>query len=106
MKCDELKKIDVFTAIGLCSVLYVYDAEDVDEAIAELKAERDSFEKSFNEMTEAFIKSQRALWLARAERASDRNIIECLQGTSEMMVKWQIVERLCRKKVNEFKEGV
>ena len=42
------------------------------ERIAELEAERDSFEKSFNEMTEAFMKSQRALWIARANRAIEK----------------------------------
>ena len=43
-----------------------YLKSDVDAVIAELKDERDAFEKSFNEMTEAFMQSQRALCLARA----------------------------------------
>ena len=46
-----------------------YLKSDVDAVIAELKDERDAFEKSFNEMTEAFMQSQRALCLARAKRA-------------------------------------
>ena len=47
------------------------------ERIAELEAERDAFEKSFNEMTEAFMKSQRVLWLARAERAKESHFMWC-----------------------------
>lgn len=35
MKCDELKKIDVYTAMGFGSMLY--DSDEVDAAIAELK---------------------------------------------------------------------
>lgn len=46
-----------------------YLKSDVDAVIAELKDERDAFEKSLNEMTEAFMQSQCALWLARAKRA-------------------------------------
>ena len=45
---------------------------DVDAVIAELKDERDAFEKSLNEMTEAFMQSQRALWLARANSARNK----------------------------------
>lgn len=40
--------------------------------VKELEAERDAFEKSFNEMTEAFMQSQRALWLARANSARNK----------------------------------
>lgn len=47
------------------------------ERIAELETERDSFEKSFNEMTEAYRKSQRSLWLARAERAKECHFMWC-----------------------------
>lgn len=42
------------------------------DRIKELKAQRDAFEKSFNEMTEAFMQSQRALWLARANSARNK----------------------------------
>ena len=74
------------------------------ERIAELEAERDAFEKSFNEMTESFTQSQRALWLARAERAKVEQYAAC--GDGEIYLIWEKVERLCRKKADEFKEDV
>ena len=98
------------------------------ERIAELKAERDSFEKSFNEMTEAYLKSQRALWLARYERAKARKdywyarschegddrlwsidgspvkYIGCIKRTNFDWLKiWSEVECKCLKKAEEYK---
>ena len=49
------------------------------ERIAELEEERDAFEKSFNEMTEAYMKSQRTLWLARYERASAEAMLNTIK---------------------------
>ena len=54
-----------------------YLKSDVDAVIAELKDERDAFEKSFNEMTEAFMQSQRALWLMTAEWAEAMGLASC-----------------------------
>ena len=54
-----------------------YLKSDVDAVIAELKDERDAFEKSLNEMTEAFMQSQRALWLMTAEWAEAMGLASC-----------------------------
>lgn len=54
-----------------------YLKSDVDAVIAELKDERDAFEKSLNEMTEAFMQSQRALWLMTAEWADAMGLASC-----------------------------
>lgn len=68
------------------------------ERIAELEAERDAFEKSFNEMTESYIKSQRTLWLARAERAR----IESIYWLNLMYdEKWSSVKFTVRRKYGE-----
>ena len=98
------------------------------QRIAELKAERDAFEKSFNEMTEEFMKSQRALWLARAKRAEARKdywyarcchegddrlwsidgspfkYLGCIKRTNFDWLKiWSEVECKCLKKAEKYK---
>ena len=78
MKCDELKRFDIvgkyrdeetmqeFRPDGEC-----YDADDVDAAIAELKAMVTTDNSAVIANLEAELhKAQRALWLARAERAA------------------------------------
>lgn len=109
-----------------------YLKSDVDAVIAELKDERDAFEKSLNEMTEAFMQSQRALWLARAisahnaammwEILSDEFLNESLftidfrcvgdpdvtefqifRGCMDWMKIYENVERKCKAKVEEYK---
>ena len=99
------------------------------QRIAELEAERDAFEKSFNEMTEEFMKSQRALWLVRAiaaKRECDywyhvHLITRSLDGEwfkvnhrgqghlglykrpIECVKTWDKVRELCSKKAEEYK---
>ena len=89
------------------------------ERIAELEAERDAFEKSFNEMSEAYMKSQRALWLARAEichrfdvdrylrnhRNSwyNENCLNWADACVAMEVKMCKAESKCRAKAEEYK---
>ena len=75
MKCDELKPY----LVGYERQYYVYDATSVEEAIAELKSEirrkeaveQRWFERCMEARSEA-IRLKRALWIARAERAKDR----------------------------------
>ena len=89
------------------------------ERIAELEAERDSFEKSFNEMTEAYMKSQRALWIARAELCHRLDVDEYLRKHkkshyfenfftwNEACVAMEVamceIESVCRAKAEEYK---
>lgn len=63
---SELKADNTFVFGEEC---LAYKKEDADKVIAEKETERDAFEKSFNEMTEAFMQSKRALYLAMAKRA-------------------------------------
>lgn len=71
--------------------------------IAELEAERDAFEKSFNEMSEAYMKSQRALWLARALRARDKAFEYHFNNNVEMCAKWDNVHLILMAKAEEYK---
>lgn len=96
MKCDELEKFDAASNADLSAGYdhrYAYEADEVDEAIAELKGElkdvtddRNEFKQLYSEQTEKLCieltnvdtleqelrKTLRALWLARAERAEAR----------------------------------
>lgn len=86
--------------------------------IKELEAQRDAFEKSFNEMTEAYMRSQRALWIAHAYKAKfkrwwlhlaldceasmirpDTKTINRIKGKIENCEK---SERKCRAKAKEY----
>lgn len=75
------------------------------ERIAELESERDAFEKSFNEMTEAFMKSQRALWLARANRASVEAILNAIKWGlgDDTYIRWKNAEKALERKLKELK---
>ena len=79
MKCDEMKTVCYIDAY---STMPVYGAKEVDEAIAELKAENERLKRCEIWMKQHFYceeviacesaknrKLIRALWLARAERA-------------------------------------
>ena len=72
MKCDELKPY----LVGYERQYYVYDATSVEEAIAELKQKlEDAKATAYAESVDAGMRERRlkrALWLARAERAKDR----------------------------------
>ena len=146
MLCDELKE---YTSPTYGSAYY--DIDEVDAAIAELKQKlhdaemradlaeaanteyREDFKKmeaAFNEMSDNYIKSQRALWMARAiaaKRECDywyhvHSITRSLDGEwfkvnhrgqghlglykrpIEWVKTWDKVRELCRKKEDEFKE--
>jgi len=79
MLCDELEKFDATSnaerSAGIES-RYAYDADEVDEAIAELKEvakdaclERDDNQNVIEELDSENRRLKRALWLARANRA-------------------------------------
>ena len=98
-----------------------YDIDEVDSAIAELKREnaelKDEIKRlenvrkvhieSIESMCEGLklnakqiCKTQRALWLARAERAKEMCQRLLIQGFDP---KWEEVERKCRAKAEEYK---
>lgn len=86
MKCDELEKFDAASNADLSAGYdhrYAYDADEVDAAIAELKAENERLKKCEIWMKQHFYceeviacesaknrRLKRALWLARASEAS------------------------------------
>lgn len=145
MKCDELKPI---TITDECGSYRVYNKSDVDAAIDELKSahhkERHEYIKmiaelkakledakatAYAEMVDAGMENRRlkrALWLARAERASDKARIFYFAETCGVKlnidgfsnkekghirmrlarwwrITWLKVERKCRAKAEEYK---
>ena len=104
MKCDELiaEKLsgESFGCEG--GIYEVYDKNEVDAAIAELKDENS--------------KLKRALWMARSERAKTtqlllKNAIDHLESKykhrfDNMRLQfhvWGVVKRKCRAKAEEYK---
>ena len=87
MKCDELEKFDAASNADLSAGYdhrYSYEADEVDAAIAELKAENERLKKCEIWMKQHFYceeviacesaknrRLKRALWLARAESAKN-----------------------------------
>ena len=130
MKCDELKAIKQGSVeLG---EYWVYDAEDVDAAIAELKAKLESVQASmYCDVVDANMENlrlKRALWLARAYRAEARKnywyarsihegdkylwsidgsavkYIGCIKRTNfEWLKIWSEVEHKCRAKAEEYR---
>ena len=123
-----------------CMERPVYLKEDVDAVIAELKAENERLKKCEIWMKQHFYceeviacesaknrRLKRALWLARAERAADRERIFYFNDLETMLdidgfsydskkkkghkkltarlwrIIWQKVERKCRAKAKEYK---
>lgn len=91
MKCDKLESFTAETfGDGNCEV---YEAVEVDAAIAELKAENRRL--------------KRALWLARVLRARDIQrwwiAATCAPITERACSVWNNVERKCRAKAEEYK---
>lgn len=91
MKCDELKRFEIVgkytddETIGEC-----YDADEVDAAIAEIKADNERLKKCEIWMKQHFYceeviacesaknrKLKRALWLARANNAESQFLYWC-----------------------------
>lgn len=122
MKCDELKEYYYYEdrVITPSTHMYrVYHADKVDAAIAELKAKLEEKDKEIRKL-------RRALWLASAERASDKARIFYFAETCGVklningystkekgctrrctarwwMITWLKVERKCRAKAEEYK---
>ena len=87
MKCDELKD-RLFTAYptdGICKA-EVYGKKEVDEAIAELKADNERL--------------KRALWRARAKRS----MAEAYSVLNDVLTsnKWTKVLNKCQAKAQEY----
>ena len=85
MKCDELEKFDATSnadrSAGFDS-RYAYDADEVDAAIAELtEVYKDSVDVKvkiwdrYKKAEDELRKTQRALWLERAERAKETQFL-------------------------------
>lgn len=135
MKCDELR-IENACVYGPDAKVYL--AEQVDTAIAELKAKLmpclngdciltcEVVEKYGKENAELKQKLenvqasmycdvvdanmenrrlQRALWIARAERAKTEHLSKIMYSTlyRDFIAKWENVERKCRAKAEEYK---
>ena len=106
MKCDELEKFDAVSNADLSAGYdhrYAYEADEVDEAIAELKARNVMFHDEAKYYKAENRRLQRALWLARAERAK-----EMAKGYNAVVEwcshsRWIEVERKCLKKAKEYK---
>lgn len=117
MKCDELQQIENPIEWGL-----YYDKNEVDAAITELKeVYKDSVDvkvkiwERYKKAEDEPRKTQRALWLARAERAKTtqlllKNAINHLESKykhrfDNMRLQfhvWGVVKRKCLKKAEEF----
>lgn len=111
MKCDELKDYDYDPDFPFQSRGRFYVADEVDAAIAELKAK-------LYEAEEARIEAgadaadyyqenrnlKRALWLARAERAKMEIHRDYPYEWTEAGIKcWEKCEQLCMAKAKEYK---
>lgn len=116
MKCDELKvyeEMEDYVGYENDTPTEMYDKSEVDAAIAELKAEitrKEGVEKRwFAQCMEARAENvmlKRALWMARAERAKERQNYESgcrSDGWVHRENMWLEVERLCRHKAEEYK---
>lgn len=123
MKCDELETEQWLDYGG--EPMPCYPAKDVDEAIAELKAENDRLKEALHRLScnadccyrVQFKSTKRALWLARAERAVAEQTVDEWSRYKEKhpfgswredpfeywVQAWIYVEKLCRKKAEEYK---
>lgn len=132
MKCDELEKFDATSnaerSAGIES-RYAYDADEVDEAIEEFKAENERLKKKMDnyhlmsDIRRAKINElKRALWLARALALSRFDVDEYLrkythcnsrfwnngfntfnEACKQMQKAINIAEAKCRAKAKELK---
>ena len=113
MKCDELKRFNIVGKYSDEETMYefrpdgeCYDADEVDAAIAELKAKlEDAKSTAYAESVDAGMRERRlkrALYKACAEWAlSTLSWLDCTdQGNP---VKWGEMRRKCLKKAEEYK---
>lgn len=114
MKCDELQ----YRFLGDC---FMYDADEVDEAIAELKAENERLKKDIDTLKTAWEQSQSALSTISALkfaaeeklRATRRALYKACANWAHFAVaffssyttkdRWHKMERKCLKKAKEYK---
>ena len=117
MKCDELTPVTREYADEYWEDRFamVYNADEVDAAIAELKRENERLNRQLEHVkngdcintcdvvekhVKEELKAKRALWMARAERAKEMCKRLLIQGFDP---KWEEVERKCRAKAKEYK---
>ena len=131
MKCDELKRFNIVGKYSDEETMYefrpdgeCYDADEVDAAIAELKAKlEDAKSTAYAESVDAGMRERRlkrSLWLDRAERARAMKAIENLDNYLSLhknskwfgiyatridtwYYKWDNLERKCLKKAEEYR---
>ena len=116
MKCDKLEE---WYAGQFSPSARVYGASDVNEAIAELKAENAELKQKLENVQASMYadvvdanmdnrRLRRALWIARAERAKAMSVYWYVKRTEisnweEFNSKWNKIENLCRAKAEEYK---
>ena len=126
MKCDKLEEEYLWTnnvKTPSTRMVRVYNADEVDAAIAELKQKlEDAKATAYTESVDAGMENRRlkrALWLARAERAKSEKgfweykynedcgefnytIASRSLASDEWMRVWENVERKCRAKAESY----
>lgn len=108
MKCDELEKFDAASNADLSAGYdhrYAYDADEVDEAIAELKAKLESVQASaYADSVDAGMRERRlrralwhaiALFCARSCEYFNGIMSHCLMGQDDLY-------RRCEEKKNKY----
>lgn len=112
MKCDEMKS---YTCGGWYCDKEAYPKKDVDEAIAELKAENERLVKCCKEYdsrqridetikfnaAKQTRKMRHALWLLRAENAINMAALNFVRP--KVYLRWINIEQFCRTKAEEYK---
>lgn len=87
MKCDELEKFDAASNADLSAGYdhrYAYDADEVDAAIAELKAENERLKAQFNPLYEE-------LKLVKDENENLKNNLFVVETDIAMAARWRKV---------------
>lgn len=114
MKCDELTSIDLECNMGpdVNGVVHrepwkAYDIDEVDAAIAELKAKLESVHASaYADGVDAGMRERRlkrALWKACANCAKSFKTTAEMVGAHVDAVKWDNMERKYLKKAQEYR---
>lgn len=114
MKCDELKDYDYDPDFPFQSGGRFYDADEVDDAIAELKADNERLKAELESVQASMycdvvdasmenLRLKRALWLARALRARDKAFEYHFKNNVEMCAKWDNVHLMLMAKAEEYK---
>ena len=107
MKCDQIRTrqqgdTPFFPNMLNNGNVEVCLKEDVDAAIAELKSENERLNNALDKER----RLKRALWIARAERANDKQTYYTHtrgDGWCHRVSQWIEVERKCLNKAEEYK---